>query len=107
MLTRESLHVSPPWAGLRRRWSGGTITCVFAWLILSGYLLYYLGSENARSWVSVLHWGIALVSPVCFRLHRVRFRKRRVSSQIDFVEKYRERSSLAQFSGDDREEESA
>ena len=63
---------------------------IFAWLILSGYLLYYVGNENARSVVSVLHWGIGIVSPICFGFHRLRFRRRHVS-QIDRVQKHFER----------------
>jgi len=70
------VHVSRAWPGLRRRWSGGVMTGVFAWLILSGYLLYYVGNENARSVVSILHWGIGLATPICFAFHRLRVRKR-------------------------------
>lgn len=71
-----SVHVSRAWPGLRRRWSGGVLTGVFAWLIVSGYLLYYAGDESARSVVSVLHWGIGLASPICFGFHRRWLRKR-------------------------------
>jgi hypothetical protein len=72
------VHVTKAWPGARRRRSGGLMTGVFAWLIVSGYLLYYVGDENARSVVSVLHWGIGLASPVAFGFHRFRFRKRGV-----------------------------
>jgi hypothetical protein len=71
------VHVSRAWPGMRSRWSGGALAGVFAWLVLSGYLLYYVGDETARSVISALHWGIGLASPVCFGLHRVRLRKRR------------------------------
>jgi hypothetical protein len=81
-----AVHITRTWPGLRRRWSGGIMTATFAWLILSGYLLYYIGSdtvrsnvgdEHARSLVSIFHWGIGLVSPICFGFHRLSFRKRR------------------------------
>jgi hypothetical protein len=74
-----AIHITKAWPGLRRRWSGGVLTAIFAWLILSGYLLYYVGDESARSVVSVLHWGIGLVSPVCFGFHRLRLRKGRLA----------------------------
>ena len=70
-------HVSRAWPGLRRRWSGGVMTGVFASLILSGYLLYYVGNDSARSVVSVLHWGIGVASPICFGVHRLGYRKHR------------------------------
>lgn len=64
-------HVSRAWPRLRRRWSGGLMTGVFAWLIVSGYLLYYVGNENTRSAVSILHWVFGLASPICFGIHRL------------------------------------
>jgi hypothetical protein len=75
-------HVSRTWPGARRRWSGSLLTGAFAWLIVSGYLLYYVGNENARSVVSGLHWGIGLASPICFGLHRFRSRDRRANSAV-------------------------
>lgn len=89
------VHVSRAWPDLRRRWSGGLMTGIFAWLILSGYLLYYVSNENARSIVSVVHWGIGLVSPICFGFHRLRFGKR-CASQIDRVQKHIERRPLVE-----------
>ena len=69
-------HVTKAWPGMRRRWSGGILVGTFLWLVLSAYLLYYVGSESARSVVSILHWGIGLASPICFGFHRLRFRTR-------------------------------
>lgn len=73
------VHMSRAWPYLQRRWSGGVMTGVFSWLILSGYLLYYVGNEDVRSVVSVLHWGIGLASPICLGFHRLRLQKRGVS----------------------------
>ena len=89
------IHVTRAWPGFRRRWSGGFMTGVIAWLILSGYLLYYVGNEDARSVVSILHWGIGLASPFCFGFHRLHFRKRRVP-QLDGVPKHFERRLLVE-----------
>ncbi len=70
-------HVTIAWPRRRRRWSGGVLAGVFAFLIVSGYLLYYVGSDTIRPIISVLHWGIGLVCPVFFFLHRFRLRRRR------------------------------
>ena len=37
----------------------------------SGYLLYYLGSDELISSVSVLHWSIGLASVALFFFHRL------------------------------------
>jgi len=95
------VHVSRAWPGSGRRWSGGMMTLVFAWLILSGYLLYYVAIENARSVVSILHWGIGLVSPICFVFHRLRLGKRH-ESRVDRVRKHLKQRPLVEQS--DRED---
>ena len=73
------VHVTPAWPFRRRRWSGGTMTGLLFWLTLSGYLLYYVGNEAARSLISVLHWSIGLACPLAFFWHRARNRKRRIA----------------------------
>jgi hypothetical protein len=50
---------------------------VTGWLMLSGYLLYYVGDDTARSVISVLHWTIGLAAPVVFFMHRVKLPYRR------------------------------
>lgn len=72
-----AVHITRTWRGRRRRWSGGILTGIFAWLVVSGYLLYYIGDDRARALVSLLHWSIGLASPVSFGAHRVRVRRRR------------------------------
>lgn len=71
-----SVHVIRLWPFSWRRWSGGLMAGVVAWLILSGYLLYYVGDDKVRSIVSILHWGIGLAAPVFFLWHRISFRGR-------------------------------
>lgn len=68
-------HITVGWPHKRRRWSGGGLAAVFLFLIVSGYLLYYLGDDRIRPLVSVLHWGIGLASPAFFLLHRLRRRR--------------------------------
>lgn len=71
------VHVTVAWPRERRRWSGGALAAVFAFLIASGYLLYYVGDDRVRPVVSVIHWGIGLVCPAFFFLHRLRRRRQR------------------------------
>jgi len=65
------IHIAKLWPLSLRRWSGSAMAGVLGFLILSGYLLYYVGNDNARSVVSVLHWVIGLASPVVFFWHRL------------------------------------
>ncbi len=74
-----SVHVTPGWAAGERRRSGGLVVGLFLWLILSGYLLYYLGHERLRAVTSLLHWSLGLLLPFAFILHRL-VAARRVTS---------------------------
>lgn len=70
------VHITKAWPHKRRRWSGGVLTGVFVLLIVSGYLLYYIGDDKVRPIVSVVHWAIGLGCPIFFLFHRLRFRRR-------------------------------
>ena len=67
-------HVVPGWWIRRRVRSGVALVAVAGWLMLSAYLLYYLGDEDQRFIVSVLHWSVGLSCPVLFLAHRWRAR---------------------------------
>jgi hypothetical protein len=43
---------------------------LFAWLALTGYLLYYVGNEDIREASNLIHWTTGLASPIPFLLHR-------------------------------------
>lgn len=73
-----SAHITVTWPRRRHRLSGGILTGVFLLLIVSGYLLYYVGDDAARPVISVLHWSIGLVCPAFLVFHRFRTRKRSV-----------------------------
>lgn len=64
-------HVPKGWRDRNRRLVGITLTALVCLLILSGYLLYYVGNDAARSWTSLLHWGFGLSLPVVFLWHYV------------------------------------
>src|ERR1051326_1224304 len=63
-------HIVEGWRALRRRWSGSAMFSMFAWLVVSGYLLYYLGGEQPLAITTLLHWSVGLLSPLPFLLHR-------------------------------------
>lgn len=65
-----SVHIPAGWRSVRRRWSGAVMFGVTAFLVVSGYLLYYLGSAEVLSVVAVLHWAVGLGCPALFLLHR-------------------------------------
>lgn len=64
------MHIVGGWRSGRRRWSGIAVSAAGALLIGTGWLLYYAGDEDLRAITSVAHWGIGLISPVAFLLHR-------------------------------------
>ena len=67
-----SAHIVRGWSVGRRRRSGGLLVFGSVWLVLSGYLLYYLGNEHARAVTSLLHWSVGLAIPLAFVFHRFR-----------------------------------
>jgi hypothetical protein len=57
------IHVRRGWHQ-RRNLLGGAILAALALLLIgSGYALYYFGGEEARAWVSALHWVLGLAAP--------------------------------------------
>lgn len=75
-----AVHITKLWPHKRRRWSGGLLTAVFTVLIVSGYLLYYVGDERVRPVLSGIHWSVGLGTPLLFAWHRLTRRKRRTVS---------------------------
>jgi len=73
-------HIVSGWASGRRRLSGLTMLGAIGVLVLTGYLLYYLGDDQARSLVSLGHWGLGLGLPALFLCHRFAFARRRTSA---------------------------
>ena len=62
-------HIPKGWKDKSQRVAGIALTAVTGALILSGYLLYYLGIEWLRDWTSIIHWGIGLALPAVFVWH--------------------------------------
>ena len=69
------VHIPAGWARRRRHLSGGLLVGLLAWLIISGYLLYYVGNEELRAATSFTHWLIGLIVPIGFLAHRLKRRQ--------------------------------
>ncbi|MFZ1990174.1 MAG: hypothetical protein WAW96_10430 [Alphaproteobacteria bacterium] len=63
-------HIGRAWPTGHRRSSGLTMAGALLIMIVSGYLLYYLGGEGARQVTSLIHWGLGLLAPIFFLRHR-------------------------------------
>ena len=57
-------HVRRAWRAARNRISGSIFFGVMLALTVTGYLLYYVGNETARSFLSIFHWVVGLGLPV-------------------------------------------
>lgn len=72
-------HIVTGWRTGRHRITGSVAVAVLGWLILTGYLLYYLVDDQWRSVASLGHWSVGLSLPMLLTLHIVRGRRRRVA----------------------------
>jgi hypothetical protein len=65
-----STHISFNWQVKKNRRISGIILTIFVTiLILSGYLLYYLGGEEIRAFTSYLHWISGISCSAVFAVH--------------------------------------
>ena len=71
------IHVPRGWKDVPQRNIGLGLSALIGVLIASGYLLYYLGNETARSWTSIAHWSIGLAVPVIFIWHYIHGKTKR------------------------------
>jgi hypothetical protein len=72
----------PGWTSRQRRQSGAAAVAALVWLVLSGYLMYYLGGEQPRLVAATLHWTVGLASPALFVYHGLRVRAVRRARQL-------------------------
>jgi hypothetical protein len=63
------VHMPKGWKDRHQRKLGIGLTVMLAVLILSGYMLYYVGDDDLRGWSSIAHWAIGLVTPALFIWH--------------------------------------
>jgi hypothetical protein len=62
-------HVKKSWTLKIRRGTGGVLFGFTAWLILTGFVLYYVGSDFWRNLTSLAHWIPGVVALVAFLVH--------------------------------------
>jgi cytochrome bd-type quinol oxidase subunit 2 len=65
----SALHAPAAWREGKNLWSGVAVAAVMSVLILTGFLLYYLGDEHARSFASIVHWTVGLAAGALLGLH--------------------------------------
>ena len=73
-------HIPKGWTHREQRIAGVCLCVLLTLLIASGYMLYYVGSEQIRAWTGVVHWSLGLLLPVIFTWHYLnglRTRRRR------------------------------
>jgi hypothetical protein len=63
------VHARVAWNQKRNRMAGATLLGLNAFLTLTGWMLYYIGSDTSRPWISGLHWSIGLGLPLFIYLH--------------------------------------
>ena len=75
------IHLRRGWHQRRNLPLGIVLSSAVLLLTLSGYALYYVGAEEARPWISVLHWGIGMPAPVALVWHIARGRGKPLPSR--------------------------
>jgi hypothetical protein len=63
------VHVRHSWHAKRNRANGAFFLSSVSVLTLSGYALYYLGSENLRACCSNIHFWLGVVAPLLLVWH--------------------------------------
>ena len=67
-------HIPKGWDHPAQRVAGIALSAFLAVIVVTGYLLYYVGDEALREWSSVIHWVLGLASPLVFFWHYLKGR---------------------------------
>lgn len=73
-------HIRNAWQYRKNRGSGGTMVAVMTVLALTGYFLYYVGSEEIRQFTGIVHWAIGLALTPLLIMHIALGRRTRSQS---------------------------
>ena len=71
------MHVKFAWRAGRNLRTGLCLLSLFAFLVVTGYGLYYAGGERLRFWTSAAHLWVGLALPLIMLLHVGRGKKTR------------------------------
>lgn len=63
------VHVWRGWGYRSQRWIGVALISLAAFLTVTGYLLYYVGDDEWRGWISVAHWAGGIIALAAFLVH--------------------------------------
>ena len=64
-----SLHAPDAWRERKNLATGISLSAALILLTATGYCLYYLGDESARTVSSLGHWVLGLALPIAFACH--------------------------------------
>ena len=64
-----ALHVKAAWMDRRNITSGVVLAVSLLIIVITGYLLYYVGDESARALASAAHWLLGLGAPIALWWH--------------------------------------
>jgi hypothetical protein len=64
-----AIHIVKGWQHRRQRLVGIFLLGIVGLLVVTGYLLYYVGDDDRRWVISTLHWSVGLVLPTIFLIH--------------------------------------
>jgi hypothetical protein len=62
-------HVPTGWSAGTNRISGAAVLTAAAWLLITGYALYYSGSDALRYWAGATHFWVGAGVAAVFGLH--------------------------------------
>jgi hypothetical protein len=62
-------HIPRGWSRKPNRLAGIALTAFLGLLVLSGYMLYYVGTDEIRAWTGTAHWALGLTLPALFLWH--------------------------------------
>src|SRR5215218_6225392 len=69
------IHMRRGWHQRKNLVPGISLSALALLLIISGYALYYFGSEETRPWISAFHWVLGLSAPLLLVWHIVSGRR--------------------------------
>jgi cation transport ATPase len=83
------VHARRAWNLRRNRWTGAAVLGVIAALLVTGYALYYAGSEELRPWISGIHWVIGLIAAPTLVLHGLTGRQEAARREASYIRHHR------------------
>ena len=63
------VHIPKGWGDKSQRLVGIILTAFFSLLVISGYVLYYVGDDDIRNLTSLIHWVAGVIIPGVFIWH--------------------------------------